>query len=182
MLRRVRWVVRTASRWPARPGRWGRGHGVGVGDWCRTRAVRWCLVPCLAAWCARGTGIRRVGMARCTLAPGMGAWRGPCLPPPACSSRWPPLLRCSGGGHPVRSPWGSRRTGRVGGVDVSPGCYVCAPRLRFVRMSGAVSGIALPDGPGRDPGRVCARACRSYSTRPPVSHPRVGVGVQAVDS
>ena len=30
-------------------------------------------------------------------------------------SRWPPRRRCRGGGHPVRSPWGSRRTGRVVG-------------------------------------------------------------------
>src|SRR5699024_7573643 len=29
-------------------------------------------------------------------------------------SRWPPRLRCRGGGHPVRSPWGSSVTGRVG--------------------------------------------------------------------
>src|SRR5699024_5783840 len=29
-------------------------------------------------------------------------------------SSWPPLLRCRGGGHPVRSPRGSMRTGRVG--------------------------------------------------------------------
>ena len=114
MVRLGRWVVLTASTWPYRPGRWGRGHGVGVGGWCRTRVARWCLAPCRVPVCARGTGRHRVGMARCTLALGMDAWRGPCLPPPACSSRWPPRLRCRGGGHPVRSPWGSRRTGRVG--------------------------------------------------------------------
>src|SRR5699024_5100362 len=39
---------------------------------------------------------------------------GPCFWQ-GVGSRRPPRQRCRGGGHPVRSPWGSRRTGRVVG-------------------------------------------------------------------
>ena len=47
----------------------------------------------------------------------------------ACS-RWPPRLRCRGGGHPVRSPRGSMRTGRVGLVHpagLEPACPWATP-------------------------------------------------------
>src|SRR5699024_970828 len=163
---------------------------------CRTRVC--CARSVLCRWRA---GRSLVGGVR--LGPSLNLWALPCLPRAAvwscaCSvvlrDAGPPLARrggCRVMGWWLSAPplpqWRGRGFPCAShlcgvGLRTEVGGKCGAPRLRFVRMSGAVSGIALPDGPGRDPGRVCARACRSYSTRPPVSHPRVGVGVQAVDS
>src|SRR5699024_4478542 len=56
-----------------------------------------------AGWAGDGTPLVSAGV--------LGAGHGCCLR--ACR-RAPPRQRCRGGGQPVRSPRGSRRTGRVG--------------------------------------------------------------------
>ena len=56
-----------------------------------------------AGWAWHGTPL----LSAWVLGAGHGCYLRAC-------SRWPPRRRCRGGGHPVRSPWGSRRTGRVG--------------------------------------------------------------------
>ena len=58
-----------------------------------------------------------------------GHFRG-ALFPAGGGSRWPPLLRCSGGGHPVRSPWGSYANGTCGVVHpagLEPACPWATP-------------------------------------------------------
>src|SRR5690606_23732949 len=75
-----------------------------------------------------------------------------------------PALGCGPYRPCALSPCGaSRRTGTC--------VQVGAPRLRIVRMSGAVSGIALPDGPGRDPGREHRGALFSPLSAAPRSRP-----------
>src|SRR5699024_7481063 len=86
------------------------------------RPVPLCVLLCPALSClgrgavaAGGRGLRWPPL---WLGGGAEEWGahfrgGPCFWQ-GVGSRWPPRLRCRGGGHPVRSPRGSMRTGRVG--------------------------------------------------------------------
>ena len=68
----------------------------------------WHCAPLLAAW---------------VLGAGHGVYLRAC-------SRWPPRLRCRGGGHPVRSPWGSYANGTCGVVHpagLEPACPWATP-------------------------------------------------------
>src|SRR5699024_5332854 len=150
------------------------------------RPVPLCVLLCPALSClgrgavaAGGRGLRWPPL---WLGGGAKEWGahfrgGPCFWQ-GVGSRWPPLLRCSGGGHPVRSPWGSRRTGRVGLVHpagLEPACPwatpfegvvypgsttdACSPRLLVEGADCAGVCLAVLAWLCPGPSRGCAPTC-----------------------